>query len=337
MRSFRITILLIGTWALLGSRLAMGDEDPVGPKKARQIWKAFQEQYSSLAGLRIQGTTSERYRRGQQPNGAAVNDFVLAFDRGQKRWRYALDAYLLETSANGVASKRLVDKAEFVSDGTKRLDVDDDGSHVSVASVSKGGTEPLAGVHPLNWEPSIAFGYLPGVGDLSELEAVSELIARTEMLDGVKVVFLSGKSRTWRFSFWLDPGRKYVPRKISAVRDRERIQLSDVVECEFKAGALIEKAGHFFPNKYQIEVVLAGGTPAPPPKDSRVTFQRAPGQRPDTRMTADVELSEVEVTPRWTMNAFAPQTKIQNGTRVQMLDAPQLNYQWVDGKVVPGN
>ena len=321
---------VFAVWWLSG--LASASAEVLSSEQPRQVIRSFQESYSSLASVRVVGSANEHFSVGSSQAIPISKDFVVAYDRAQSRWRYSVDVFM-----NGSKSGEPSQKVDQISDGSTLLFVLSEGKHVEATGFLKGQTAFLTKVRAEGFAPSIVFGYLPGIGDLSELVVGdSSLVVGSETLGGTDLVQISGKSAAWQFAFGFDPKRRFSLRTVVFKRPEEHLNPGDVVECSVKVETLLEKDGYYFPTKYRFDVLEAGGVPSLPSEGKGINVTPVVRTIPECRMVSDVELTEVDLVKSWAARDFCPHIQVPDATQVIMADAPQLNYKLVDGKVLPG-
>jgi hypothetical protein len=163
-----------------------------------------------------------------------------------------------------------------------------------------------------------------------------EVSVHPNLLEGVPVEVLSGRSGDFQLEVWLDPKCNFAARRLTYTRSPDRVGFDEIAECDANVATFRQIDGHFFPATFRVEILRAGGTAKPPPKDAKLVFSPVQTLSQDRREIDDVMVKEIQINPAWSPSDFALRMKVPNGTKVSMHDAPQLNYVWQDGKVVPG-
>ena len=104
----------------------------------------------------------------------------------------------------------------------------------------------------------------------------------------------------------------------------------DIVDFHIEFEQLENISDNLFPMKVRVSrrVVMLENK-AKGGKDAFVPFiERAP-------FTFDISITNLELDKNFSKKSFTFSNKIKNGTPASMLDAPQIRYIWMDGKVVP--
>ncbi len=170
---------------------------------------------------------------------------------------------------------------------------------------------------------------------LPQILRESTVTARRKTIDG-RALWIMDSSGNWgHHILWLDPAMNFLPRRI-----RQEKRADDWVAPDKPVRALAAVAGTAYPKmaykKITQDVVVT--------KCERVQNVPVPVQFRQTEVdvlqngrSATTEshfsLSNVRINPDFS-TAFMISTPIPNGTPVQVDDAPGINYEWQDGKIV---
>ncbi len=348
MNSNLVTALCLFASIAVANENMLGSEDISKKADIEQLLKSCIKENFSIDALKVSGLWNQRIGIGKEvPVSTGTKQFAFSLDRRTRKWRCALDfpKHSPDGSAPpGIGPKETLSYFERISYEGSPLTIHWNGSDNKVSKITsfaKAVTdEPFDGLAPEDFEVAVPFGYIPQIGEISKVVTSLLFQAHSDVIDGIPVHVLVGKSPELELSLWLDPKCRYAVRKLVADRPHVPVDGIDIAKYVYSVKTLEEKDGRYFPMKYQVDMVCPGGKPQPPPP-SKVQI---PGlnEMPQTgpissrRTVADVEMTKVEISPSWTEKDFAFQKTISNGTRVVMLDARHLNYVWVDGKVVPG-
>lgn len=165
----------------------------------------------------------------------------------------------------------------------------------------------------------------------SFMESIS-LNVKTEKEEGNEYVVLFAEVRECRLDVWIDSQKDFAVKKFlfSSKKDND---LANGVKTYFyivnEFGASEEL---YFPRSitigqtfYERELTLVIPGYAEPEK--RIT--------PSRTTTKEIDFYSVEVNPKLTDDSFRFRTTPPNYTLVHILDQPQIDHVWLDGKIIP--
>jgi len=187
---------------------------------------------------------------------------------------------------------------------------------------------------------ALCYGYLEYEPILELLKSM-DLSAGVSELDGSEAHVLRGKARdgTLNIQVWFDPNLEYVIPRIEYQRRRSDPGVPD------RYGKLIHKQTNFSKVDGVLIPMKAERTLIRPPMpslfregDNRVTREDASGNvimKPGRTTVVSLELESFEYEPVFVAANFEPTVPIDEGARVQMTDARQLQHEWKDGEAVP--
>jgi len=159
--------------------------------------------------------------------------------------------------------------------------------------------------------------------------------------------FVSLLCRTDRFSLEinLNPLKGWMPERLEYKRfDSVRGDLGPM-HLVYSVGQSDANEDVWLPASYHCEISKPSNRRKLPKHlqvvDGKLIVKRTGGdaganfiENPPTTLIADVMLSSVSYKPLGDSD-FQMQASVPDGLRVSMGDAPQLDYVWVDGKIVP--
>lgn len=190
---------------------------------------------------------------------------------------------------------------------------------------------------------ALSYGYLQFTPLLDRLKSM-DLTAEVSHLDGSEVEVLHGTSRDGEFDIriWFNPALEYVIPKIEYQRQVSTPGVPDrwvetvvLTQSDFQRidNVLVPRSG-------QEKVVSA---PRPRldygKRGTAVAHRDASGNivmEPEETRMVFYELQSYRYKPALTAADFEPTVPIEEGARVEMMDARRTQYKWSGGKAVPG-
>jgi hypothetical protein len=207
-------------------------------------------------------------------------------------------------------------------------------------------TKPLA---PSDWRSYMAylpfmacFGILPwDIPDdlVTRLRRMAVQVSSTEGDQG-GLIRLSGADADLSLEVWLDPALQYCPKKIVFQRNLKNEVPRAIIKYAYEVERVQFVDGYPFPATYTVVCGRAGGKLGTFPEPGIAEAKAGTAQmkeyivQPDT-LTYRGQVVEAMAVPSLSPADFALTTKIPDGVRVRMVDAPQLEYRWFQGQVVP--
>jgi hypothetical protein len=229
---------------------------------------------------------------------------------------------------------------DVIQQGKRWVSVYPDGSLFSRLKVSAESFPERLGMAPSCPCYGISFQvWIPGF-----LRA-SKLSVEKDTLEGTAVDVLRGVSGEVEIGLWLDPSLGYTARRIryekhgsprhSQQFDVQRFQQQDGLFVVAEATSTCIDGSQPVLSPIVGEKVVDG---------KRVEVRNQPARdakgnvvvAPERRYLRTVKLVGLDFHPQFSDGDFEISQSIRNGTKVNMRDAPHLNYMWEDGKIVPG-
>ncbi len=181
----------------------------------------------------------------------------------------------------------------------------------------------------------ITHGYLVGNNGilLPQILAGSQRNARKATEAGKEFSILEATSEWGRLEIWLDPSRGFAPFRIE-----QRKTSGDWYERGRALASIPVRKGTIYPESPETAMLLdMQATEYAHLKDRdlvtgltlHLETQFANGQSVVRQWT--IRFSDFDFAPH---EAFAINTSVPNGTRVQVNDHPNIEYEWRDGKIV---
>lgn len=161
-----------------------------------------------------------------------------------------------------------------------------------------------------------------------------KLVGRYDTIDGLDVVELQGTSEDVSLTMWIAPSLNYALKKIEyrpsipdnvTAEDVNRVPSHTLYVSVFNQFKKL--ADNYVPQQIDVHFVASGYHL----RDGKVH----PSPRKPIDAKFDVSWSVEVVSAPLSDDDFKVSMEIPDGTRVQMDDAPSLNYVWRNGEVVP--
>jgi hypothetical protein len=182
----------------------------------------------------------------------------------------------------------------------------------------------------------VLLGYVPI--DFSKEEKILDMIRKNnfqfKILQNNKTaeLFYEGKIGNIQFKFWFASEYGYALTKVSMSNESSNVDLGyNSFEIELTGFTRCSNTDFFFPTRYNM-IYLATATYEQQDKDKQGKIIDVPYTQ-EGRLV--YEFSNFKIDKDDTEKEFPIMSKIDNGTDVSVGDTPQIQYVWMDGKIVP--
>jgi hypothetical protein len=106
-------------------------------------------------------------------------------------------------------------------------------------------------------------------------------------------------------------------------------------ECRYVVSEFVLLSESWFPVRYHVEEKYGSGKRQIPKQDQGLEYYIPEENIPERTLFADIVLKNIKFPIKFSDKDFQIAMKIPNGTPVAMQDAPQIQYVWMDGEIVP--
>jgi hypothetical protein len=162
----------------------------------------------------------------------------------------------------------------------------------------------------------------------------------TQQQDGS--IKFQGITQEYAFIVYLLPEKKYVAKELFFKRLKTTKNIGDFVSIKYVVDSFTEIDKKWFPNNYRCIINYPSGTtsiilPEGAQKNSpemKKLIDKTSQNIPERMILEKVSFSDISFPTNLTENNIKISIKIPNGTPVSMQNAPQIQYVWMDGKIV---
>jgi len=222
-------------------------------------------------------------------------------------------------------------------------------------AASRGGGEPglvvwahlnpkAEGVNPGYFNVNNAIQYGAVVGDsgrlLPDLLRMCALSVRSDSLVGNAVFILEGRGPYGLYKLWLDPSIGYLPRRIEILKEGNDLMGNKAISQITGDGSLYpasrQKQFSVVVEDFQYQPLGAGFVPTTYSEDAQWIYEDGSQVSVSTAVVLSEFTLLTDSSDKLSDKAFELSMKIPDGTRVDVLDSPNISYLWRDGKIEKG-
>lgn len=154
--------------------------------------------------------------------------------------------------------------------------------------------------------------------------------AQKETIEGESLILLKGSKNGLNISAWVNPSKNHALYRIRYQIDEKSSPGGEMVFFDYLPKSFQQFDEHWLPTEYNFDY---GVLTMNYDYDDKMNLVPGKITRGDAKYS--VKLDNIKVNTTVPEKIFAIKTAIPNGTKVSMLDAPQIEYIWFDGKIEP--
>lgn len=153
-----------------------------------------------------------------------------------------------------------------------------------------------------------------------------------DVVSGHTCTKIDGATENYSIALWIDPEHDFCMRKLTLVVNNPEPSMPELIE--FIASDLIPVGSTYFPSSYTLSQTFPPYQIKSDHLPDYLEIERVINVPRQIRCK-EVTITRCDLNVHFTSSDFLPLATIPNGSVVQMRDAPQIEYIWLDGKIVP--